>query len=129
MTAVLDRVVHVVLALLVFDALLTLVLEVLFLPLYVGSIAFPISAVLAAVVNVLLILGARTVTDRTGLQSLPLIAWCLGFVVLLFGGPGGDVLLAPIWQTLLLLIMGIAAPAWALGAIAFKRVAAIQPAR
>lgn len=126
MTAVLDRV---VLALLVFDALLTLVLEILFLPLYVGSIAFPISAVLAGVVNVLLVFGARNVTERTGLRSLPLIAWCLGFVVLLVGGPGGDVLLAPSWQTLLLLIMGIAAPAWALGVIASKRVGSLQPAR
>lgn len=92
-----------ILGLLVFDGVLTAVLAVLFLPAYLGSVAFPISALAAAVINVLLVFGARTVTDRASMAALPLIGWFLGFAACMFGGPGGDVLLLADPRTLLLL--------------------------
>ncbi|MFE7743461.1 hypothetical protein [Nocardia sp. NPDC057455] len=100
----------VILVLLVLNALLTLALEVLYLPTYFGSIAFPASAVLAGVVNVLLVAGARTVSRRPAVQGLPLVAWAFGFLVCASTGPGGDILLGSDWRTALLLFGGLLPP-------------------
>ncbi|MGY2063753.1 hypothetical protein ACW9HQ_53395, partial [Nocardia gipuzkoensis] len=67
-------------AVLVFDGLLTLALEVLFLPLYIGGTPFPITAAVAAVVNIALIAAMGVVVDRPAALSLPLVAWLLGFL-------------------------------------------------
>lgn len=100
----------IILVVLTVDALVTLVLEVLYLPTYLGSVAFPLSALIAGAVNIGLVYVASTVSDRTGLQLLPLIVWTLGFLVCATTGPGGDVLLGSTWQTLLLLLCGLVAP-------------------
>ena len=115
----------VVLGLLIFDGLLTLALEVLFLPAYIGSWPFPLSAVVAGLVNVALVVGARTVTDNPIHASLPLAAWGFGFIVCLSTGPGGDHLLLPAWQTLLLLVLGVVPPMWVLFNGALKSVATV----
>lgn len=99
-----------ILGLLVFDGLVSLVLGVLYLPTYLGTVQFPVSAFVSGAVNVALVFGARTVTDRIGLQSLPLIAWICGFLVCATAGPGGDVLLTQSWETLLFLVVGAAPP-------------------
>lgn len=104
---VLDRL---VLALLVFDGFLTAILAVLFLPAHLGSVPMPVSAVVAGVVNVLLVAGARSVTDRVGRAALPLLAWFVGFLLCMVGGPGGDGLLPADWRTLLLLVLGVVPP-------------------
>ncbi|WP_280357708.1 hypothetical protein [Nocardia otitidiscaviarum] len=121
----------VIAALLVLDGVVTLVLEALFLPIYLGradvaaaqpttaqaaalaadltagSIPFPITAFIAAVVNVLLLKGMSTITDRLGVIALPLTAWTLSYLLLTFGGPGGDVLFINDWPTLALLVCGL----------------------
>lgn len=104
---ILDRT---ILGLLVFDGLLSLLLGVLYLPTYLGTVPFPISAFISGAVNVALVFGARTVTDRIGLQSLPLVAWICGFLVCATAGPGGDVLLTQSWETLLFLVVGAGPP-------------------
>ncbi|MEU7764481.1 hypothetical protein AB0B25_05085 [Nocardia sp. NPDC049190] len=100
----------VILVLLVVNALITLSLEVLYLPTYLGATAFPLSGVLAGVVNLLLVFGARSVSQRTAAMVLPLIAWTLGFLVCASTGPGGDVMLASDWRTVLLLFFGLVPP-------------------
>lgn len=100
----LDRI---VLALLVFDGFLTAILAVLFLPVRVGEVPVPLSALVAALVNVLLVVGARSVTDRPGRAALPLLGWFVGFAVCMVGGPGGDAVLLADWRTLLLLAGGL----------------------
>ncbi|TQF73847.1 hypothetical protein FK531_03975 [Rhodococcus spelaei] len=105
-----------ILALLVFDGLLTAVLAVLFLPVRLGSVPFPVSALAAAVINVLLVVGARTVTDRPVMTALPVVGWFVGFAICMFGGPGGDALLLADWRTLLLLVCGVVPP----GILLFK---------
>ncbi|MGW0172554.1 hypothetical protein ACWDUM_01785 [Rhodococcus sp. NPDC003322] len=99
-----------ILVLLVFDGFLTAILAVLFLPARLGSAPFPVSVLAAAVVNVLLVLGARTVTDRPGRYALPLAGWFVGFLVCMVGGPGGDSLLIADWRSLLLLVGGLVPP-------------------
>ncbi|MFC8044250.1 hypothetical protein [Nocardia sp. NPDC057353] len=100
----------IILVVLTVDAVITLLLEVLYLPTYLGSVAFPISALVAGAVNTALVYAASTVSDRTVLQLLPLIVWTLGFLVCATTGPGGDMLLGSTWQTLLLLLCGLVAP-------------------
>ncbi|MFF0815369.1 hypothetical protein ACFYVR_09490 [Rhodococcus sp. NPDC003318] len=107
---ILDRL---ILALLVFDGFVTALLAVLFLPVRIGSVPVPVSALVAAVVNVLLLCGARTVTDRLVRVAWPLFAWFVGFLLCMVGGPGGDGLLLADWRTLLLLVAGLV-PATAL---------------
>ncbi|NLE81756.1 MAG: hypothetical protein GX610_19685 [Rhodococcus sp.] len=94
----------VLLALLAFDGFLCAILSVLFLPLYVGGTPFPVTILIAAVVNLLLVRTARSLTGRTGTGMWPLGAWLFGFFVCMLGGPGGDVLLLGSVWTLLLLI-------------------------
>ena len=94
-------------ALLVFDGFLCAVLSVLFLPLWLGATPFPISILFAAVVNVLLVIAARSVTGRVSSGLLPLGGWLVGFVLCMFGGPGGDILLLPSVWTVLLLVGGL----------------------
>lgn len=98
------------LALLTFDGFLCALLSVFFLPVYLGGTPFPVTILFAAVVNLLLVIGARVVTTRPRLAALPLVAWVVGFLVCMVPGPGGDVLLLGDWRTLLLLV-GALAPA------------------
>ncbi len=94
-------------AVLVLDGLLTLALEVLFLPLYIGGTPVPISAAVAAVVNIALIAGMGAVVARPAAMSLPLVAWLLGFLFCSTAGPGGDVMLTDNWASPLLLACGL----------------------
>jgi hypothetical protein len=95
------------LALLLIDVPLTLVLEALFLPLYAGAVPLPISAGVAAIVNILLVLGVETVRPAPAWMSAPLALWVLLFLLFTGPGPGGDVVLPADWQTLLMFLLGL----------------------
>ncbi|MFF0491604.1 hypothetical protein ACWDSJ_20250 [Nocardia sp. NPDC003482] len=92
---------------LVVDGVLSLALEVLYLPMYVGATPVPVTAAVAAVVNVLLVAGMGVVASRPAALGLPLIAWLLGYLICSTAGPGGDVLLPADWTALLLLACGL----------------------
>jgi len=83
----------VILVLLALDGILCAVAATLLLPSYLGSVWFPISAVVAGAVNVVLVWAARQWTDSTRLAALPLITWLLTVAVLTVGGPGGDTMM------------------------------------
>ncbi|WP_431956674.1 hypothetical protein [Nocardia lijiangensis] len=121
-------------AVLVLSGLFTLVFEVLYLPVYLGTshlppvkettlvaaplaaastsgaFAFPATAVLAAGSNVVLIAAMRTLTDSTRVALLPVIAWTFGFLACTVAGPGGDLVLLSDWPTLFLLLCGLVPP-------------------
>ena len=99
---------RITLALLTFDGFLCAVLSVLFLPAYLGPTPFPVTILVAAVVNLLLVLGARKFTDRGLLIAMPLFGWLFGFGICLLGGPGGDVLVFSDWRTMLLFVAAVA---------------------
>lgn len=63
------------------------------LPSYLGSVWFPVSAVVAGAVNLVLVWAARQWTDSTRLAALPLITWLITLAVLTLGGPGGDMVM------------------------------------
>lgn len=121
----------VTMAVLVVAGLFALAVEVLYLPVYVGgswtptaepadiaagarlaaplgtgSVPIPLTAVIAAVVNISLVAAMRTLTDSLRLALLPVMAWTVGFLLCTFPGPGGDKLLMGDWPTLLLLLCG-----------------------
>ncbi|AYF78617.1 hypothetical protein D7D52_01430 [Nocardia yunnanensis] len=120
----------VIIGLLLIDALITLGFEVLFLPLYAGqahlptttpvlaagpladsatagAIPLPFTALAAAVINVLLVMGMGVTTKRFGVMALPLLVWALGFLVCAGFSPSGYALLLGDWPTMLLLICGL----------------------
>lgn len=124
-----------VMTLLVLSGLFTLIFEVMYLPIYLGSgtlpapeaqivaapeglaasltdgaVAFPVTALLAGVLNVALVAAMRTLTDRPGISLLPVLAWTFGFLASSVSGPGGDVMLLSDWPTLLLLLCGLVPP-------------------
>lgn len=103
------------LGLLVFNGFLCAILSVLFLPAYLGAVPFPVSILGAAIVNLLLVVAARSLVPRASSAVLPLAAWAFGFLLCMFGGPGGDVFLLADIRTLLLLVGAIAPAAVYLG--------------
>ncbi len=100
----------VLIAVLIVDAVITLALEVLYLPSYLGSVAVPLAALIAAPVNVALVWAAATVTTRPTVLFLPIAAWLGAFLIAASRGPGGDVPLRSDLPTLLLFLCGAVAP-------------------
>ncbi|MBP2189260.1 hypothetical protein [Nocardia goodfellowii] len=123
----------VLMTVLVLSGLFTLAVEVLYLPLYLGrsgvpapepavvaaglavagtggATPFPITALVAAVLNVLLVAAMGTLTSRLRIMLLPLLAWAFGFFLCSIPGPGGDLMLLSDWPTLVLLLGGTIPP-------------------
>jgi hypothetical protein len=108
----------VVLALLAVDGILSAVAAALLLPLYIGSMPFPISAPVSGLVNAALVWAAGRWTTSARLAALPLWTWLLTVLVMAVGGPGGDVIFGGpgvmAYSPLLLLVVGALPPAWVL---------------
>lgn len=107
------------------DAVILALIELLFLPSYIGTVQFPITAALAAVTTPLLVAEAARLSPRRRIAGAPLVVWFV--TVLVFGvfGPGGDmVLVGNDWRTLLLLGAGALPSAMMLGIVLGKRAKA-----
>lgn len=81
----------VVLAVLAVDGVLSAAAGALLLPLYFGSVPFPVSAVVSGLVNAALVWAAGHWTDSRGLAALPLWTWLATVAAFTLGGPGGDI--------------------------------------
>ncbi|OSC40072.1 hypothetical protein [Mycobacterium decipiens] len=108
----------VVLALLAVDGVLSALAGALLMPWYIGSVPFPVSALISGVVNAALVWAAGRWTTSARVAALPLWTWLLTVAVLSFGGPGDDVILggqgllaygAPVF-----IAAGVGPPAWVL---------------
>lgn len=101
---------RVVLGLLALDGVLSAVAGALLLPLYLGPVPLPISAVLSGLVNAALVWAAGNWTDSQRLAGLPLWTWLATVVILTLGGPGGDIVFGGrgimAYGVLLLMIVG-----------------------
>jgi hypothetical protein len=80
-----------VLGLLALDGVLCALAGALLLPLYIGPVPFPISAVLSGAINAALVWAAGHWTENPRLAGLPLWTWLATVAVLSLGGPGGDI--------------------------------------
>ncbi|MFW0792562.1 facilitated glucose transporter [Gordonia sp. CPCC 205515] len=105
---------RVLLAFLAIDGFVVGVMSVGFAYLRFGGVAIPVAAVIAGVVNCVLLWLASLFTDGPA-RYLPLLAWLLALVIGGLPGPGGDVELDPsgtlLLPTLLLLVIGAGLPA------------------
>lgn len=103
-----------VLVALLVDAVLLAAVELLYLPLRIGAIPFPITILLAAVTTPLLVRSAARLSGA-GVAASPLLVWVAAVLVVGAAGPGGDVLLPADWRSLALLGGGMFPGAVALG--------------
>lgn len=107
-----------VLALLAFDGVLVAIIGALFLPLRVGVVPFPLTALLAGVMNTALVWVASKWTDSGRVAALPLWTWLATVAVLTLGGPGGDIVFGGAgvmaYSVLVYLALGAGPPAWLL---------------
>lgn len=98
---------RVMIGLLTLYAVVFAVLEVLYLPVYIGSVAVPLGALGAALTNAALSRAAGWFTARTSIAAVPLLGWLTTVLILASGGPGGDILVPGNWRALLLLGLGL----------------------
>ena len=104
----------VILALLAFDGVLSAVAGVLLLPVFVGTVPLPISALISGLVNAGLVWAALQWTSSLRLAALPLWAFLLTVLGLTFGGPGGDMMFDGLTSAMVMILFGAAPPAYLL---------------
>jgi hypothetical protein len=104
-----------VLALLAMDGALSAVAAAFFLPVRIGPVPFPISALLSGLVNAALVWAALQWTSAPRLAALPLWCWLLTVAALTFGGPGDDIVFGGVgvmeYAAILLIVLGSLPPA------------------
>jgi len=105
----------VVLILLAIDGVLSAVAAAFFLPLRIGSVPFPISALVSGLVNAALVWAALQWTSSPRVAAVPLWSWLLTVAGLTFGGPGDDIVFGGVgvmeYAPLLLIGLGAVPPA------------------
>jgi hypothetical protein len=110
---------------LVIDAVLLAVYELLYLPLHLprslGGLALPVTVLAAAVTTPLLVWAAAKVAPRRGAAVAPLVAWLLTVLPLGIAGPGGDRVLPADWRALLLMAAGMLCGGVAVGRVVIRQ--------
>ena len=105
----------VVLILLAIDGVLSAVAAAFFLPLRIGSVPFPISALISGLVNAVLVWAALQWTSSPRVAAVPLWSWLLTVAGLTFGGPGDDIVFGGVgimeYAPVLLIVLGAVPPA------------------
>ena len=105
----------VVLALLGIDGVLSAVAGAFFLAVRIGSIPFPISALISGLINAALVWVALRLTSSPRLAALPLWCWLLTVAGMTLGGPGDDIVFGDVgameYAPLLLIVLGALPPA------------------
>lgn len=106
------------LAVLAFDGVLSALMAVFFLPLRVGGVPVPISAVVSGAINVALVWVALQWTSSTRLAAAPLWAWLATVLLCTFGGPGDDIVFGGVglmeYASILLIAVGALPAGWLL---------------
>jgi hypothetical protein len=116
---------RVLLALLMLDAVVLAVVELLFLPLSfdgyllpnLGGFPLPLMAIMAAVTTPWLVATAGRLAPRLLVAGAPLFAWIVTIAWFGMFGPGGDLLLIADWRSLLLFAGGALPAAIVLGRV------------
>lgn len=107
-----------VLVLLTIDGVILAVTGALFLPIYLGTVPFPVSALVCGLVNVVLVWAAGHWTDSKRLAALPLWAWLVTVAAMTLGGPGGDIVFGGpgvmAYSALVFLVVGAGPAVWLL---------------
>lgn len=106
------------LAVLTVDGVLSALMAVFFLPLRLGGVPVPVSAVLSGAINVALVWVAMQWTTSTRLAAAPLWAWLATVLLCTFGGPGDDIVFGGVgvmeYASILLIALGAVPAGWLL---------------
>jgi hypothetical protein len=116
---------RVLVAVLMLDAVVLAVVELLFLPLAfdgyllpnLNGLPLPLMPVLAAVTTPWLVATAGGLSPRLAVAGAPLAAWIVATAWFGMFGPGGDLLLTADWRSLLLFAGGALPAAIVLGRV------------
>jgi hypothetical protein len=104
-----------VLTLLAVDGVISAVLGAVFVQSRLGSVPFPISAVISGLGNGALVWAGLQVTSSARLAAVGLWTWLLTVAVLTFGGPGDAIIFGGPGidgvSVLVLLVVGVLPPA------------------
>ena len=88
------------------------------LPLYLGSIPVPVSALISGLINAALVWATQQWTAAPRVAALPLWTWLLTVAGLTLGGPGGDIVFGGVgvmaYSPLIFIVVGAAPPAYVL---------------
>lgn len=107
-------------------AVVTGIIEALYAPLRVGTVRVPLSPVLAAVFNIVIIWFVYQVTRRRGLALLPGLAWFAVMIVSASRTTEGDLLFTgDNWMALVTIGAGTAA--WVVAAYRLIMIAMRRP--
>jgi len=97
---------------------LSALMAVFFLPLWIGTIPFPISALISGALNAALVWVASQWTSIPRLAGLPLWTWLATVLLLTLVRPGDDVVFGSSGITefgpILLIALGALPPGWVL---------------
>nr|WP_090345088.1 hypothetical protein [Mycolicibacterium malmesburyense]CRL77087.1 hypothetical protein CPGR_04179 [Mycolicibacterium malmesburyense] len=103
------------LTLLAIDGVLCAVAAAFFLPLRLGTMPFPISALIAGLVNAALVWAGLQWTSSPRWGAVALWAWLLAILLMTLGGPGDDIIFGGAgvmeFAALLLIALGTLPPA------------------
>lgn len=124
----------VLLGVLMFDAAVLAVLELMFLPLSfdgyllpnLDGLPLPLGPLVAAVTMPLLVSQAGKLSPRLAVAAAPLATWVVTIAVVGMFGPGGDVVLTADWRSLLLFSCGALPAAVVLGRVLATTLTAPQ---
>ena len=93
-------------------------MAVFFLPLRIGAVPFPISALLSGLLNVALVWAGLQWTSAPRLAALPLWTWLATVFLCMAVGPGDDIVFGGVgvmeFGTVLLVALGALPAAWLL---------------
>ena len=92
------------------DGAISALLAAFFLPLRLGPVPFPISALISGLLNAVLVWAALQWTSSPRLAALPLWTWLATVAALTFPGPGDDAVFSAQWLLLLLIAVGAIPP-------------------
>ena len=101
----------IVLTLLAIDGVISAVLAAFFLSLRLGSVPFPVSALISGLLNAALVWVALQWTASPRLAALPLWTWLVTVAAMTFPGPGDDAVFSATYQRVLLIVLGGLPPA------------------
>jgi hypothetical protein len=93
------------------------VLEVLWLPLHVGSVPVPVSIPVAVAVNLLLVSQTHRLTGSRVAAALPGVVWLVVVLVASRRRDEGDLLLTGGWQGMAFLLFGVLGASLAVGRV------------
>ncbi|APU12959.1 hypothetical protein [Actinoalloteichus fjordicus] len=108
---------RVVFAVLLIDAVLIALIGMFFLPIHLGTLQMPVTALLTGVANLWLVREAARLSTRLRVVVAPLGVWLAVVVVFAMVRPAGDVVLVDDWRSFLLLAAGSLPAAMAVGTL------------